>query len=360
MGKSFNEQLRDEDWRAFDVESLAEDYGAVLVSAVRSYGNLGPFRPRQGIDFKGVRLFDILLRPDQIICSSTVSPGDTSNNLYGRWGVVIGSGVLKQAFPYDATTAVVDNEVTSIFLERLEGVSQEEQVAAAVNARTVYNEINVQANHIAGVYYSIAENEDPTKLDLPSEATAAFMSKIGIPAFVLRDGLFYEQESSESPFTVSDEPLRPTEIISNSISISPQQREDLMLYLTENLVLAPRNAISSGYSRGEFAHRYRSERDGVYEYEDFLREQAAIIDTGNRPSLRLYGGVALHSFAEAAHGTNELAAARARRMGESVLSRSDFLAMANRIEDGGMLRIERSDFEHYLKSGNLPEHLSDH
>ena len=121
--------------RAFGIEALAEDHGVNVVSAVRSYGHLGPFRPRTGVDFRGVRLFDILLRQDQILCSSTVSRGDTSENLYGRWGVVIGSGTVEQAFPYDATTTVVEDEVTSIFLDRLQDVSPDEQIASAAPFR---------------------------------------------------------------------------------------------------------------------------------------------------------------------------------------------------------------------------------
>ena len=91
--------ITENEQRAFDIEALAEDYGVNVVSAVRSYGHLGPFPPRPGVDFRGVRLFDILLRQDQILCSSTASRGDTSENLYGRWGVVIGSGtVLSRPF----------------------------------------------------------------------------------------------------------------------------------------------------------------------------------------------------------------------------------------------------------------------
>jgi len=361
MGESLEHQLHySEDWRAFDVESLARNYGAVLVSAVRSYGNLGPFRPRQGVDFKGVRLFDILLRPDQIVCSSTVSPGDTDRNLYGRWGVIIGSGTVEQAFPYDATTAVVDDKVTSIFLDRLQGVSPEEQMAAAIDGRSVYNEINVRANHIAGVYYYVGENEDPAKLDLPSETTAGFIADLGIPAYIVRDGLFYEQGGPENSFEVSGDPLEPIDVINGRVSITDVQRKELSTYLTDNLVLAPRNAISSGYNRGQFAHTFRQERGGVYEYEDFLREQAGMIDPSNRPSLRLYGAVALHSFAEVAQVVSETAALRARRMGESVISHESFLAMAQRVEPNGALRIERSYLEHYLRTGKLPDELSDH
>ncbi len=70
------------------VESLASEYGVVTASAIRSYGYLGPFRPRPGVDFRGVRLLDVLLRSNQILCASTVAPGDSQQNLYGQWGAI--------------------------------------------------------------------------------------------------------------------------------------------------------------------------------------------------------------------------------------------------------------------------------
>ena len=346
--------------RAFDIEALAKDYGVAVVSAVRSYGHLGPFRPRAGVDFRGVRLFDILLRPDQILCSSTVSPDDTSRNLYGKWGVVIGSGTVEQAFPYDATTTVVEGEVTSIFLDRLQDISLDEQIASAVYGRNVYNEINVRANRIAGVYFCVDENEDPAAADLPSEQTRQFIEKLSIPVFLLQNGAFRALDSPSRLSSASDTPtLTPIDLTKYSITINEDTREELLRHLAGNLVLAPRNAVSSGLARGNFAHAYRADTD-PYQYEDFLVEQSRLISPGVRPSLRLYGAVALHQFAVQSEMTDNTAASRARRMAQTVLSFEDFTDYVQRVEYDGHLAIKREDLEHYLATGKLPDHLSDH
>lgn len=344
--------------RAFDVEALAKDYNATVISAVRSYGHLGPFRPRHGIDFRGVRLFDILLRPDQILCSSTVSRGDTSRNLYGRWGVVVGSGTVEQAFPYDATTTVVKGEVTSIFLDRLQGISPDEQMASAIYGRNIYNEMNVRADRIAGVYFCVDEGEDPSVVDLPSERTRQFIEKLSIPTFLLRGGVFRALDSVSDLSSTSDI-LTPTEITEYGVTIDETTRDELVHHLVNNLVLAPRNAVSSGLARGNFAYTYRRDTK-PYQYEDFLLEQSRLISHEVRPSLRLYGAMALHQFAMQSEMIDITAASRARRMAQTVLSLDDFVDFAGRVEPDGHLAIKHEELEYYLATGNLPEHLSDH
>lgn len=342
----------------FDIESLAEDYGASTISAVRYYGNLGPFRPRQGVDFRGVRLFDILLRKNQILCSSTVLAGDTSQNLYGRWGVVIGTGTIEQAFPYDATTTVVDDEVTSIFLDRLQDISPEEQIASAIHGRNVYNEMNVRVGSISGVYFCVDEDEDPAAIDLPSEQTRQFIENLSIPAFLLQNGVFHTLDSVSDLSNFSDA-LTPTELIGYSTTIDDDARKELVQYLTSNLVLAPRNAVSSGMARGNFAHEHRV-KSKPYQYDDFLFEQSRLISPEARPSLRLYGAIALHQFAIQAEMVNITAANRARRMAQTVLSHDDFTDYTRRVESDGCLAVERDELEHYLETGKLPDHLADH
>ena len=344
--------------RAFGIEALAEDHGVNVVSAVRSYGHLGPFRPRTGVDFRGVRLFDILLRQDQILCSSTVSRGDTSENLYGRWGVVIGSGTVEQAFPYDATTTVVEDEVTSIFLDRLQDVSPDEQIASAIYGRTLYNEINVRASSIAGVYFCINNGEDPGTLDLPAESTRKFIDRLAVPTFLLQDGNFRPLESGLDLSSAGDV-LDPTDLANYTTTISKDIQEELVSYLTQNLVLAPRNAVSSGLARGNFAHEYRA-KSVPYLYDDFLFEQSRLINSEKRPSLRLYGAMALHQFASRAEAINIEAAHRARRMARTVLSLEEFTEYARRVEQSGHLAIRRDELEYYLETGSLPDHLGDH
>ena len=350
----------DRQCRAFDVESIAEDYGANIVSAVRPYGNLGPFRPRRSVDFRGVRLFDILLRPDQILCSSTVSPGDTGENLYGRWGVIIGSGSVEQAFPYDATTSVVDDDVTSIFLDRLQSISPEEQISSAIYSRALYNEVNVRANTIAGVYYCTDKNDTQDPTDFPSSQTNEFIDELSIPSFRLESGEFYPLQSPLNLRNTSSNPVSPTELTQYRAEVSDGAKEKLVSYLVGNLVLAPRNAVSSGVSRGDFAHEYRVRHGNSYFYEDFLFEQSKLIDPKQRLSLRVYGAVALHQFARRSETVNTMASDRARHMAQTVLSLEEFNDLTQRVEANGQLSITHDDFSHYLETGDLPDYIKDH
>ncbi len=346
--------------RAFDVESIAEDYGVNVVSAVRPYGNLGPFRPRRNVDFRGVRLFDVLLRQDQILCSSTVSPGDASENLYGKWGVIIGTGSVEQAFPYDATTSVVDDDVISIFLDRLENINPEEQMSSAIHSRALYNEVNVRANTIAGVYYCTDENDTQDPTDFPSQQTNEFIDELSIPSFRLESGEFYPLQSPLNLRNASSSPVSPTELTQYRTEVSDGVKEKLVSYLVGNLVLAPRNAVSSGVSRGDFAHEYRARSGNPYLYEDFLFEQSKLIDPKQRLSLRTYGAVALYQFARRSETINMAASDRARRMAQTVLSLEEFNDLARRIETNGQLSITYDDFSHYLKTGDLPDYIKDH
>lgn len=350
------------DKHAYRVESLIEDYGVGVVSSIRSYGHLGPFRPRPGVDFRGVRLFDVLLRRNQILCSSTVSPGDTGQNLYGKWGIVIGSGDIERAFPYDATTTVVDGEVTSIFSDRIKNISRDEQIASALSERALYNELNVRADSLAGVYCcvdSFEDTESPSPTELPSEKTKNFIEELNIPVFMIRNGIFH---AMKTPFDLStaSEVIDVRDIPKEGIRLSENDTEALKSYLTDNLVLAPRNAVSSGMSRGSFAYHYRRTRDSRDKFDDFLAEQVEIIDQNQRSSLRLYGAIALYSFALESSISDPEASNRAQMLAEAVMSRDQFNELRDRVEESGHLAIARSDLDHYLLTGNLPDHLSDH
>lgn len=338
------------------VEDLAEEYEVGTVSAIRSYGYLGPFRPRPKVDFRGVRLFDVLLRPDQVLCSSTVSPGDSEENLYGKWGVVIGSGTVEKAFPYDATTTVVDGEISSIFSDRVKNISKGEQIVSAIYERTTYNELDVRAESLSGVYCSI-DGEQKVE-DLPSEKTMEFVDRLKMPIFLIRDGRFYKVDSfSES--VKESESVSPKELSDFSINLSEKEKDNLKEYLTNNLVLAPRNAVTSGIYRGKFAFKYRHDNDS--DFNDFLSEQAELIDSKNRESLRTYGAVALHQFALDAMAHEYADISRiAQNMAKKVISLTEFEALSNRVEEKGHLSILNSDLEHYLNTGKLPEYLSDH
>ena len=47
-------------------------------------------------------------------------------------------------------------------------------------------------------------------------------------------------------------------------------------------------------------------------------------------------------------------------LAETVISRDQFNELRDRIEESGHLAIIRSDLDHYLLTGNLPDYLSDH
>lgn len=338
------------------VEDLAEEYDVGTVSAIRSYGYLGPFRPRPKVDFRGVRLFDVLLRPDQVLCSSTVLSGDSEENLYGKWGVVVGSGTVENAFPYDATTTVVDGEVSSIFSDRVKNISKEEQIASAIYERTTYNELDVRAESLAGVY--CCKNGEQKAEDLPSEKTMEFVDRLKMPIFLIQDGRFYKVDNF-SDRAKESKSVSPKELLDFSIDLSEEEKDNLKEYLTNNLVLAPRNAVTSGIYRGKFAFKYRHDNDS--DFNDFLSEQAELIDSKNRESLRTYGAVALHQFALDAMAHEYADISRiAQNMAKKVISLTEFEALSNRVEEKGHLSILNSDLEHYLNTGKLPEYLSDH
>jgi len=358
MSHAFGEKTGAEQ-RAFDVESLATDHGVVMVSAVRAYGNLGPFRPENREDFKGIRLFDILLRPNQILCSSTVMPDDCYKNLYGRWGVIIGSGTVQQAFPYDAITTVVNDTVESQFLDRLEGISPTEQMMAAIYGRDVYNEINVRASHIAGLYYCIDEGENPNNPELPSERTQEKVDELNAPLFVLRNGRFHKMDAVEELMAGKPgEALDAPEVIAHRLELTGTKREEVIENLVETLTLAPRNAVTSGMHRGQYAYDYRAATSGGF--DDFMEEQERHIDAANRLSRRIYGAVALHAFAEAAEKDHAIVAENARYLASSVIDRVIYRQHVARVLKSGNLRITREDFEHYLATSKLPEYLADH
>ena len=109
-----------------------------------------------------------------------------------------------------------------------------------------------------------------------------------------------------------------------------------------------------------FAYRYRHTRNSRDRFDDFLAEQVEIIDQNQRPSLRLYGAIALYSFALESSISDPEASNRAQMLAETVISRDRFNELRDRIEESGHLSIIRSDLDHYLLTDVLPDYLSDH
>jgi len=362
IGADFYDQMaryHEEDMRAFDVQALAEDHDVALVSAIRTYGNLGPFRPLDTKAFKGVRLFDILLRPGQIVCGSSVMEGDSSANLYGNWGVIIGSGTVSHAFPYDATTSVSQGVVHSRFAPRLDEVRPTEQMMHSLHARRLYNEIDVSLDSIAGMYYC-DDGDGHAVGDYPAPAFLDVIEPLAIPQYALRGGKFYPMQEAGNLVSASfNDPKPVVEILRGSVLPSTEQTAYMADYLSEMLTLAPRNAITSGVVRGEFAYDYN--RILPPGRENFLAQHERLLAQKDNPSLQLYGAMALHAFAESAaqDGEHELSA-RASTLAVSGLSTELYKEYKARILPTGNLAITRDDLQHYMDHEVLPPYLGDH
>jgi len=349
----------DEDTRAFDVQSIAEDHNVALVSAVRAYGNLGPFRPLNARAFKGVRIFDILLRPQQIICASSITEGDTSANLYGNWGVIVGAGTVQTAYPYDATTSVKQGQIFSQFAPRFEGVRPSEQMMHALRARRLYNEINVKMDGLAGIYYC-QDTPDSSTSDFPSKEFEEVIEPLSIPRYLMRRGQFYPIESPEDIANQENAtPMPVQEVTQQSIIPSEEQTDYMVDYLQNMLTLAPRNAITSGVTRGQFAHDHQTIL--ALQSDSFISQHELLVAQEGNPSLRLYGAMALHAYAESALtvGNMELAA-RVANVACSYIDDATYKEYKQRILPTGNLAITEADLRHYIAHETLPTYLGDH
>lgn len=341
-----------------DIATLAENYGVNVLSAIRTYGNLGQFRPLDREEFKGVRLFDMLLRPNQIASCSTVTPGDTEQNLYSRWGVVLGEGKIHEAFPYDAVTSVKEGKVVSKFSSRMKNVPLSERIAYTIFSRQLYNELSASIEGISGIYYCLEEGETNYK-DFPSDKVQDLLSPLGIPQYLLRNGSFYHVEDLRNiKKDQIGKKMSPTEIVQTVCKPTPEQKDVMTEYLTDKLTLAPRNPITSGVTRGQFAYAYRSLDTSAY--EDFYTEQLELISDEN-PSLQLYSAMASYAFGEAAaENRDEVTRNIFHSLGAQVLDYEGYQAYKARILETGNLAITKEDFLYYLRHEKLPPHLQDH
>lgn len=353
------QQAHEQDTRAFDVQSLAEDHGVALVSAVRAYGNLGPFRPLQTQAFKGIRIFDILLRPNQIICASSIKEGDSSANLYGNWGVVVGNGTVQSAYPYDATTSVKQGQVFSQFAPRFTGVRPSEQMLHALQARRLYNEINVKMESIAGIYYCQDEPDAPTR-DFPSQEFEDVIDPLSIPRYLMRHGQFYPIASVDDISNQDNaKPMPPKEVIQNSIVPTTEQSEYMIAYLKDMLTLAPRNAITSGTTRGSFAYDHKDVLN--LQPEKFISQHELLVAQDTNLSLRLYGAMALHAYAEAAKDAGDFEIAqRSADVAREHCEDTVYKEYKQRILPTGNLSITEEDLRYYIEHESLPPYLGDH
>ena len=358
------------DWRnirvSSDVRTVVKETGFVLVTAIQTYGHLGPFRPIMASDFQGIRVFDILLRPGQIVAASSVGPTDTAENLYGRWGAIVADGEIVAAFPYDAVTSTDNGKVRSRFSGRLEAVPLIERIHHALYSRIGYNEIDVRVRSIAGLYYSM-DGSPTLRGDRPSDRVMEWLDPFELPLYALSGGKFYRMAHHGDAIDAVTRGVATQihEIIEHPYALSTQQKNRILDILTNTLVLAPRNPITSGLIRGQHAYLYRrSACSYIAETAEMMREfltQHKTHSVDQNPAIRLYAAMALYAFGDTALqcGDPEIYHESAE-MASKVLPREQYRQYCSRVVASGHLHVTKDDVVYYMQHGGLPPYLSDH
>lgn len=329
-------------------------YEASFVSAVRSYGNLGPFRPIDKEMFRGVRILDMILRPQQIVCASGV-PQNKETHLYGNWGVVIGQGDILQAYPYDATSYIDTGQIKSPYQNRISEVGLDEQIEGALDTLPTHNEINISlgSKSIAGFFYQPHPRLGIDDSHFPSEAIEDLLSPLNIPAFWLDRGNYYEKTTDTPPTDLSS-PIPLREVLSTQETINESVLEPLKSFLISELTLPPRNPITSGVLRARsavmYANRHGSSIDSfVADTEKHLASESE--------DVKLYGAVAVHAFGQQQISSNLSIPEHVIEQANAHLSAQEFKTQAARILDNGNISITQADLDHYLAFSTLPGYL---
>lgn len=316
-----------------DVREATHAHNAVFVSSIRTYGNLGPFRPVNRADFKGIRLFDMLLRPTQVVCGSTVREGDGDSTLYGNWGIIVGSGDIQQAFPYDAASYVHAGRAISPYGWRNDGVDISTQVARAIEYRSGHNEVDIALGEtsIAGIFFG----EQPLGvdgIDMPSDSVLEMIRPIDLPTYQLRNGSFYLVEGRRVATTATP----PTSIIEHHTILPLAVAEDMKQELVGRLTLPPRNAVSAGWQAGTM-EQHRQNPGFAPMIEALLQDP--LVDRRYFGSMAVFAAefTPLYPYTE--------------------FTREVYSELAQRILPGGILQASRDDIDHYLATGCTPEYL---
>lgn len=319
--------------KQLDVSEATHLYDTVFVSSIRTYGNLGPFRPANRADFKGIRLFDMLLRPSQVVCGSTVREGDSDGTLYGNWGIIIGSGDIQQAFPYDATSYVKEGHAVSPYGWRNDGIDITTQVARAIEYRSGHNEVDIALGEcsIAGLFFGEQEL-GVDGIDMPSESVLKMIEPLQLPAYRLTGGRFHRIHEDHTDTSATS----PAAIIDHHTSTPETVADYMKTELARRLLLPPRNAVSAGWQAGTMERRHPGS-DFTATVERFLDSDA--IDQ------RYFGSMAV--FAAELTSLYDLAA----------FDKLTYDQLTQRILPEGMLQASRVDIDYYLGTGRAPEYL---
>ncbi|MFY9228171.1 MAG: hypothetical protein WAO28_02490 [Candidatus Microsaccharimonas sp.] len=341
-----------------DLAQAATHHGVNFVSAIRSYGNLGPFRPVDREFFKGIRIFDLLLRPNQTIHGSTIKPL-TPSNLYGNWGIVVTKGKILQSYPYDAVSTVENGVPKSPYEGRIQHLSADEQLAQAITARKGHNEVNISlaTRGIAGTYYLLDGQEDGVDdASFPSSAVESALEPLHLPSYWLKDGILFPR-TDQNDLPPGTDPVSIEDLETRAFAPDSDQEEYMRAFITNRVVLPPRNPISAGVARGEFAYQYRR-AIGTDSHGEFFNEVTHHLD---QPALhsRLYGSIAFHSFMEQAQALGDTVSplpSLVQRVMEQT-SPEAFHEFKSRVQDDGQLRVVRTDIDHYVSTNTLPEYL---
>jgi len=319
--------------KKLDVREATLRYDVTFVSSIRTYGNLGPFRPRQKKDFKGIRLFDLILRPDQVVCGSTVHAGDADGSIYGNWGVIIGSGEIQQAFPYDAASYIDNGHAVSPYGWRNEGVDVEEQLQRAIESRNRHNEVDIALGQhsIAGIFIGTMEI-GADGIDMPSDDVLEMISPLPLPMYQLSHGEFFNLHDG----VASETPTPPSRLIEYYTLVPSELAAHMKQELTRRLLLPPRNAVSAGWQAGKVQAR-RPDNEFRRSVERHLLSKDL--------DRRYFASMAIF-----AAGVEELYA-------NAIFDEQTYHELANRIDEEGFLQADMHDIDYYLKTGRVPDYL---
>lgn len=361
------ETFRREDDEFRDVQKFVGKTGTVIVSAVRHSGSyaIGPFETGKD-NYHTLKTLEILLRENTALCCATVKPGDTRKNIFGEWGVIIGGGEIKEAFPFIADTSFgSDGTVSSRYLTPDRHVMrQTDKVQSAFGSRRQdqCNEFDVKLGRgdIAGLYIYVGNDRDPTIDRATMKEIKTIMKLTGMPLYVLHNGKFMrisDVRNIRHPKSWG-EPIAPEKIIKKTSDLKAHKYERAIKYLSRHLVLTEKSPVSAGHFSGQNAYQLVLQRPAGY-IENYIEQQRIILQSETHPGRRLRVAMALYSFAKEAETANDLSISRkAMEVAVQVFSYEKYQYYLSRLKDSKFL-LEKEDIQYYLTHASPPPEFCD-